>query len=162
MQVDVLPAVAPVAPVEAAPAKKRKAVTKKNPAAKKSKTSGGVKKSDKLKSKSDVKKIVARAVEDILKPARGQKAKKTKKVSEKKERPVRPWHAFPKKIGSKPDVFNGRAYQTSGGLLAADIIKARSGRIVSKAASEAAQKNWKLREEKKKLEEAQKASAASM
>ncbi len=51
-----------------------------------------------------------------------------------------------KKIGTKREVFHGKAQKTSGGLVKADIIKSRSGRIVSKAASEKAQLNWAKRQ----------------
>lgn len=51
-----------------------------------------------------------------------------------------------KRIGTKREVFHGKAQRTSGGLEAKDIIKSSSGRVVSKAASESARRNWILRD----------------
>lgn len=50
-----------------------------------------------------------------------------------------------KRIGTKREVFHGKAQRTSGGLVKEDIIKSSSGRIVSRLASETAKKNWILR-----------------
>jgi DVNP family len=51
----------------------------------------------------------------------------------------------PKKIGTKREVFSGRALKTPGGLTKEDIVKSKSGRIVSKRASDAAKLNWAKR-----------------
>ena len=45
--------------------------------------------------------------------------------------------------GSKREVWNGKAHHTSGGLKRSDLKKNAAGRIVSKKASEAAEKRVK-------------------
>merc|ERR1712176_903389 len=43
---------------------------------------------------------------------------------------------------AKASVFNGKKEKTVGGLTKATLIKSKSGKIVSKAASACAKKNW--------------------
>ena len=50
---------------------------------------------------------------------------------------------FKKKIGSRDDVWNGIASQTSGGLRKKDLIISVSGKIVSKKASNGAKERMK-------------------
>jgi hypothetical protein len=67
------------------------------------------------------------------------------------------------KVGSKRQVFNSRALKTSGGLKKEDLIKSKSGRIVSLRASNKARELWNKRnqkiEEKKDIEEETKEEA---
>jgi hypothetical protein len=51
---------------------------------------------------------------------------------------------FEKTKGSRAEVFHGTAKKTSGGLLKEDLMKNKSGRIVSKKRSELAKKDNRL------------------
>ena len=56
----------------------------------------------------------------------------------------KPSSRFQKVVGSRAEVFHGKAYKTSGGLLKKDLRKNKHGRIVSKKASQRAKKEKRL------------------
>lgn len=78
---------------------------------------------------------------------------KEAKVEEKKEKPKRIRKPKILKVGSKRQVFNGRATKTSGGLKKEDLTKSKSGRIVSLRASLKAQETWKRRHQPAEVKE---------
>lgn len=53
---------------------------------------------------------------------------------------------FPKLIGSRAQVFHGTAYKTSGGLTKKDLIKNKSGHVVSAKKHRSAKKHNRLLE----------------
>merc|ERR1712115_335498 len=84
-----------------------------------------------------------------MKAVKAMKAKKAMKVS-----------TVAKGKLAKAAVFGGRKVKTSGGLKAADLVKSKSGKIVSKKASAKAKKNFqgsKLQKWCKALQAARKA-----
>ena len=66
-----------------------------------------------------------------------------KQVTVKAAKPS-PSRKFEKNIGTRAEVFHGKAYKTSGGLLKKDLRKNKHGRIVSKKASIQAKKTNRL------------------
>lgn len=53
-------------------------------------------------------------------------------------------HNESKTVGTKLEVWRGKARKTAGGLAKSDLIRSKSGKIVSKKASLAAQKGGHL------------------
>ena len=51
---------------------------------------------------------------------------------------------FEKRLGSRAEVFHGKAKQTTGGLLKKDLVKNKHGRIVSKKKFRTAKKEKRL------------------
>merc|ERR1712080_65085 len=66
------------------------------------------------------------------------KAKKTMKKAKRVSKVAKGKRA-------KSSVFRGTKAKTSGGLSKSDLVKSKSGKVVSKKASEAAKKNYKKR-----------------
>lgn len=56
----------------------------------------------------------------------------------------KPSSKFQKTVGSRAEVFHGKAFKTSGGLLKKNLRKNKHGRIVSKKASQRAKKEKRL------------------
>jgi len=56
----------------------------------------------------------------------------------------KPSSRFQKVVGSRAEVFHGKAFKTSGGLLKKNLRKNKHGRIVSKKASQRAKKEKRL------------------
>ncbi len=71
-------------------------------------------------------------------PLLEKSAEKPKVEKKRKPKPLA-------KKGTKRQVFNGSALKTAGGLTKVDLVKSKSGRIVSKKASEQARANWEKR-----------------
>ena len=66
------------------------------------------------------------------------------KSSVVKSKKPKPSSRFQKVVGSRAEVFHGKAFKTSGGLLKKDLRKNKHGRIVSKKASQRAKKEKRL------------------
>ena len=56
----------------------------------------------------------------------------------------KPSKKFEKNIGTRAEVFHGKAFKTSGGLTKKQLRKNKHGRIVSKKASDKAKKDKRL------------------
>merc|ERR1712217_642275 len=87
--------------------------------------------------------VMAKAMKAARKPAMkaGMKAMKAMK-SMKAMKKVKKVSIVARGRGAKARVFNGKKAKTVGGLTKETLIKSKSGKIVSKAASARAKKNW--------------------